>query len=357
MSILQSETYIEDLKYAVETNDVFENLRSTNIFITGATGLICSGVIDALLMANNLKNLNIHIYAAVRDEEKAKKRFGDFPGGDISDNISFIKYDATKTNRLDFDADYIIHGASNAHPKAFVDFPVDTMLSNIFGIRELLDYTKEKHIKRIMYISSSEVYGKKNNLGSFKEDEYGFIDILNPRNAYASAKRASETLCASYYKQYGVDYTIVRPGHIYGPTASRTDSRVGSAFAYDAVEGKDIILKSDGKQIRSYCYVLDCATAIISVLANGKAGEAYNISNSNSIISIRELAELYAREGGVNVKLDNPTMAEQAAFNPMNDSSLDSTKIEELGWKGLFDSKTGTAHTIRILRQESSIYL
>ena len=73
----------------------------------------------------------------------------------------------------------------------------------------------------------------------------GYLDILNPRNAYASSKRASETLCASYYKQYGVKSCVVRPGHIYGPTATRNDSRVGSTFAYCVADGEDIVLKSE----------------------------------------------------------------------------------------------------------------
>ena len=67
--------------------------------------------------------------------------------------------------------------------------------------------------------------------------------------------------------------SIVRPGHIYGPTATRKDNRVSTAFAYNASDGKDIIMKSDGAQIRSYCYMLDCASAILYVLLKGKKGK------------------------------------------------------------------------------------
>ena len=351
MSVLQSEVYLNDLKLTVQKSEIFRELKDQRILITGATGLICSGVADMLLTANAMLDSNIHIYVAGRSEEKVKARFGDFPDERACGWITFVPYDATKENRLDFTADYVIHGASNAHPKAFVNAPVDTMLSNIFGIRELLDYAKKVQVKNVVYISSSEVYGKKENAAPFQENEYGYLDILNPRNAYASSKRASETLCAGYGKQYGVRSGIVRPGHIYGPTATREDSRVGSSFAYDAAAGRDIVLKSAGQQIRSYCYVLDCATAILQVMLKGEPYRAYNISNCRSILSIRKIAELYAKAGGVSVQFDLPTQAEATAFNPMENSSLNSDALEALGWQGIFDAETGTAHTVSALKE------
>lgn len=352
MSVLKSKIYLDDLKYVVKNTNVLTEFSNKRIFITGGTGLIGSGVVDLLLMANSIKHLNIKIIIGARDVARASARFADFPDDDVKKYISCVTYDSTKNNHFDFQVDYIIHAASNAHPKAFVESPVDTMLSNVDGLREILDYSKDSNVENVLYVSSSEVYGQKNKIEPFNEDEYGFLDILNPRNAYASSKRAAETLCASFFKQYGVKSSIVRPGHIYGPTATRNDSRIGASFAYCAADGNDIVLKSDGKQIRSYCYVLDCATVILTVLLRGEPAAAYNVSNSNSIISIKELAELYAKEGGVELKFDLPTESEKAAFNPMNNSSLNGSKSEGLGWKGLFDAKTGTAHTIATLRGE-----
>ena len=250
-------------------------------------------------------------------------------------------------------ADFIVHGAGNASPNAIVNEPVETMTGNVLGLLSLLNYAREVKSARVLFISSSEVYGRKDGNLPFLEDQYGFIDLLSARNSYSVGKRASETLCIAYSHEYQVESVIVRPGHIYGPTALTTDNRVSSLWAYSASRGQDIIMKSEGRQIRSYCYCLDCASAIIKVLLRGERSQAYNISNPNSVLSIYEMAQILAKSAGVNILKQAPSEKESSGFNPMNNSSLDSTKLELLGWNGLFDAKTGFDHTIRILRAAS----
>ena len=263
-----------------------------------------------------------------------------------------MPYNALSTeNSLPFFCDYIIHGASNASPNHIICEPVETMISNFIGIKYLLDYAKDSGTKRVLYISSSEVYGTKENNEPSKINDYGWIDILNPRSSYSIGKCAAETLCASYADEYGVESVIIRPGHIYGPTAIESDSRVSSAWAYAAAYGRDIIMKSDGLQIRSYCYCLDCASAILKVLLRGQCVQAYNISNPNSIISIRKMAEILAKSAGVKIRMELPNKIEKKGFNPMSNSSLDSTELLALGWKGQFDAERGFSHTIDILKE------
>lgn len=342
MNILQSKLYQEDIKKSLSGVMKIEELKNSNILITGATGLVCSAIVDLLINAD----LDVNVYAAGRSEQKVAERF--------QGKANFVQYDATQPLSIDMDVDvdYIIHGASNASPNLYVNEPVETMLANINGMQNLLKYARKKNVKKVIYISSSEVYGRKDSIEPFKEDQYGFIDLLNPRSSYSIAKRATETLCASYQAEFGVNFNIVRLGHIYGPSASRSDKRVSSDFAYKAAEGENLTLKSEGKQIRSYCYSLDSASAILSVLTGGVNGEAYNISNKNSIINIREMAENLAKAAGVELIFDIPTQVEAAAFNPMDNSSLDSAKLEELGWSGMFDAEVGLGHTVRILKGE-----
>ena len=340
--------WISDLNTAIETIDI-SDVSGNSVLVTGASGLICSAVVDLLIRFNEDHSGKVNIYAAGRNPEKIKSRFGIYSARPY---FHTVEYDATKElkgfpNKID----YIIHGAGNAYPDAFMKEPVETMVSNFSGTHKLLDYAKDHKCKKILYISSSEVYGKKEHEGSFREDDYGFIDILNPRSSYSIGKQAGETLCVSYSDEYGLETVIARPGHIYGPTASKSDNRVASAFSYLAARGADIVMKSAGTQIRSYVYCVDCATAILSILLKGKSGFSYNISNPESVISIRKMAEIIAGEGGVAILNEIPSDAERKGFNPMDNSSLDSTKLQELGWKGVFDAETGFKHTVDILRQ------
>lgn len=348
MQIYKSRLWISDLDETINRLPELVELSGSSIMITGCTGLICSAVIDVLVRWNETHDKKIRILAAGRNREKVLTRFAPF-----SDEkwFVFIPYDASSEhNNLDITCDYIIHGASNASPAQIVREPVETMLSNFVGMHYLLDYARSKQIRRVLFVSSSEVYGKKEGNRPYRSDEYGYIDLLNSRNSYSIGKRAAETLCASYWDEYGVDSVIVRPGHIYGPTASEQDNRVSSAWTFAAASGKDIVMKSDGSQIRSYCYCLDCASAIIKVLCDGEVLEAYNVSNPDSIITIREMAEEIAKSAGISLKVELPSEEERKGFNPMSNSSLDSSKLMELGWRGLFDAVRGLSHTITIIK-------
>lgn len=349
MDIYESKLWISDLDETIEALPELDELAGKSVMVTGCTGLICSAVVDVLLRWNETHGGKIKILAAGRSERKTAERFAPY---DREGGVAFVPYDASSSgNSLTLPCDYIIHGASNASPDKIVKEPVETMLSNFTGMKGLLDYAKEKETKRVLYISTSEVYGRKEHDRPSKINEYGWIDLLSPRSSYSIGKCAAETMCASYYDEYGVESVIIRPGHIYGPTAAASDNRVSSAWAYAAARGEDIVMKSDGSQIRSYCYCLDSASAILKVLLKGESVKAYNISNPDSIINIREMAEILTKSAGTELKMELPTEDEKKGFNPMSNSSLDSTELLELGWKGLFDAEKGFSHTVEILKK------
>lgn len=347
--LYDSELWIEDIDKVIKVIPELDTMTRKSVMITGAAGLVCSSIVDILFRYNDTHEEKIQILAAGRWLEEMQVRFHELIN---RPDFHFVEYDASKTdNVIGVHADYIIHGASNAAPAMIVKEPVETMLSNFLGIKYLLDYAKEQDTKRLLYISSSEVYGEKEGNEPYREGQYGFIDLLKPRNSYSVGKRAAETLCASYANEYGVECLIVRPGHIYGPTASPHDNRVSSAWAYSVARGEDIVMKSDGAQIRSYCYCLDCASAMLKVLLSGENGHAYNISNPDSIISIKEMAQILAKSAGVELRMELPTDEERKGFNPMSNSSLESTSLLELGWSGCFDAETGFSHTVAILKE------
>ncbi len=347
--LYSNSTWISDIDKVIEVVPELDRLAGKSLMITGAAGLVCSAIVDIIFRYNDTHDQKIQVLAAGRWPEEMSGRFGDLVN---RDDFTFVVYDASKTdNVINVHADYIIHGASNASPNMIVKEPVETMMSNFLGMKYLLDYAKEQGTERILYISSSEVYGEKEGFEPYKEGQYGYIDLLNSRNSYSVGKRAAETLCASYADEYGMESVIVRPGHIYGPTASPFDKRVASAWSYAVAKGEDIVMKSDGSQIRSYCYCLDCASAMLKVLLCGENCHAYNISNPDSIISIKDMAEILSESAGVKLRMELPTEEEKKGFNPMSNSSLESESLTGLGWHGCFDAKTGFAHTVKILKE------
>lgn len=157
-------------------------------------------------------------------------------------------------------------------------------------------------------------------------------------------------MCKSYSSEYDVDTVIVRPGHIYGPTASPRDKRISSEFAYLAARGKSLEMKSPGLQKRSYCYSLGCAAAILVCLMNDKMGESYNIGH-NEVTSIREMAQILAEAGNVSLKINEPTEKDLKQFNPMDNSSLDNDKIKAIGYSDTFSVREGLTHTVKIIKE------
>ena len=181
MGICNSKLWISDLDETIAALPELGDLAGMSVMITGCTGLICSAVVDVLIRWNETHGEKIRILAAGRSEDKVATRFNPY---DKREWFVFVPYDASSTeNELNIPCNYIIHGASNASPNRIVKEPVETMMSNFIGVKYLLDYAKEKGTKRILYISSSEVYGKKDHDRSSKIDEYGWIDLLNPRNS------------------------------------------------------------------------------------------------------------------------------------------------------------------------------
>ena len=338
-AILNNKTYREDMQKTLK-NLCLEPLANKSVMVTGGLGLIGSAVVDLLYAAG----LGIRIYVADINEPFFQTRYGDIP------NIIYVKYDALKPIAFDVPLDYIIHGAGLASPELYVAKPVETMLSNFDGVHRLLSYAEQKKVKRLLYISSSEVYGNKTTEDPFAEDVFGGSSVNQVRASYAEAKRASEVLCRAYSSEYGVETVIVRPGHIYGPTASPNDQRISSAFAFAAARGKTLEMKSAGLQQRSYCYALDCAAAILTVLLNGAVGESYNIGH-DEVTTVRRMSEILAKAGKVKLIVSEPTEAELKQFNPMTNSSLDNQKIKQIGYRDSFTAEEGLSHTVRILKE------
>ena len=321
-------TYIEDLLSVARLNLPWEKLKDANILVTGATGLI-GGCLVEVLMGN--PNMNYHVYAAGRNEQRARSRFKKF-----ADNKSFhfLRYDVLTPLESDICFDYIIHAASNSSPNFFANKPVEVMKSNILGVSNLIEYGLAHGMKRFLFVSSGEIYGEGDGR-VFTEDYSGYVDCTSPRSAYPSSKRAAETICVSYADEYGCDIVIARPCHVYGPGFTESDNRVYAQFIRNVLNREDIVMKSSGEQFRSWCYVVDCVSAFLYILLKGKRQQAYNVADETSNIQIKELANMIASISNCKVRIELPPMSEKKGYNVVTKSIYSTQALNSLGWHPL----------------------
>lgn len=309
----------------------WERLEGKNILVTGATGLI-GGCLVEVLMAHDG---NFHVYAAGRNEGRAKQRFSAY----ASDaRFHFLRYDVSEPLMSDICFHFIVHAASGAAPAAFATQPVEVVKANIFGVANLMDYGRCHSMERMLYVSTGEVYGEGGATldtpdgKAFTETDSGYVNCATQRACYPSSKRAAETLCIAYGAEYGADVVIARPCHVYGPNFTESDNRVYAQFLRNIQRGENIVMKSDGTQYRSWCYVVDCVRALLYILLKGENGEAYNIADEGSNVTIRQLAERIAAIGGKKVVVKKPDNQEASGYNVVTKSIFSTRKLQGLGW-------------------------
>lgn len=283
-----SKLVYEDILLVTKADIPWELLKDKTILITGAGGFISYYLILGLLAKNDSDKTNIRVLGLVRNLKRAEKKYGELLG---REDFKLYEQDVCEDFQIEEKADYVIHAASQASAWHFENDPVGTINANLLGTVKALDYAKKCDSTASLMVSSLKVYGTVQN-GSpvLKEDMIGYVDHTSYKNCYALGKRAAETLCASYIKQYGMNIKIARPSYIYGP-ASIDDDRVWAQFIANVVRKESILLKSNGGAYRSFCYVADTAAALLLILLKGEAGKPYNIASDSSNITIRGFAK------------------------------------------------------------------
>lgn len=349
MDINESSLYLEDVDYVANLNLPWEKLSNKSIMVSGATGLIGSMLID-VIMRKNSNGLNCTIYALGRSEERMRRRFSYYFENSL---FNFIEYDVTKKLFLgeEITVDYILHLASNTHPLQYSTDPIGTITTNIIGVQNLLEFAVMHRTKRFAFASSNEVYGEnRGDVEKFNEEYCGYIDCNTMRAGYPESKRCGEALCQAYKVQKGLDIVIPRLTRSYGATLLKSDTKALSQFLHKGVAGENIILKSTGTQYYSYLYVMDSVSGLLTVLLNGKNGEAYNISDDASDIMLKDLANIIADYAGTKVVFEIPDAIESAGYSKATKARLDSTKLKNLGWTAKYDIQTGIIRTLSMLK-------
>jgi len=351
MNLYSNSLYTEDVRYVCELELPWEKLRKKNIMISGASGMIGSFLTDVLLEKNLTHDLDYTVYVLGRSPEELRERFIKYSD---DKHLRVLHYDAGLPLTMDApdSIDHVFHLASNTHPLLYATDPIGTITTNIIGLQNLSEFAVKHHAERFVFASSNEIYGEnRGDVEMFDETYCGYIDSNTMRAGYPESKRCGESLCQAYKAQKGLNVVIPRLTRTYGPTMKTGDSKAISQFIMKAVKNEDIVLKSCGTQYYSYQYVSDSVSGLLTVFFKGKSGEAYNIANQNSDITLKALAELIAEVKGRKVIFEIPDAVEASGYSKATKARLDGDKLGSLGWKPKYNIRTGIERTIRILEE------
>lgn len=291
-----------------------------NYLITGATGLIGRNLVEAILDKGG------KIIAPVMDLPEAECVFQGL------DDITVFEWDLLDKLNYDGDVDYIIHCAAPTSSEFFVNKPVETIDCMVNGTRNVLEFARRKQVKSMVYLSSMEVYGASLTDEPITEDKQFYVDPLTIRSSYPMAKRLAETLCVSYCKEYTVPARIARLGQVIAESIPPNDNRVIAQFLHSVKENKDIEIATDGEAKQTYIGIKDTVSGLLAVLENGDNGEAYNIADTDSFCSIKQLAEMIRNIANSDIKIVT-NCGDASKYPPNRVNKIDNTKLIGLGWE------------------------
>ena len=338
--------YQEDLDYILSVKRI-ETFKGKRFLITGATGMIGVCMIDALMKYNDNQQADIDIYAVGRSKKKASDRLGEYFN---NVHFHFIEQDVRESFPSGLEVDYIIPMASNTHPLAYSQYPIETVEINVKGAENALKKALETGAK-VLYTSSVEIYGNAIGDDVFTEEYTGKLNLSTARACYTESKRVSEALCQSYITEKGCIVKIARLSRLFGPTMLETDTKASSQFIKKALSNENIILKSEGMQYYSYTYVADAVAAMLHILIHGENGKAYNISNEACNVHLKDFAQICAEQVNKKVVFDYPSEEERKGFSVANNAILDNTKLKKLGFVPKYILKDAIKRVITILSE------
>ncbi len=299
--------------------------------ITGGAGFIGSNFIKLLLQQEKdaqIVNLDKLSYAGnlenIKDMEKNKQH--EFIKGDICDRKTVEK--------ASDGCEIIINFAAESHVDRSINDPESFLKTDIFGTHVLLEAARKRDASFVQ-ISTDEVYGSIQD-GSFSE-----TSALNPSSPYSASKAGAEMIAKSYFTTYGLPVIITRSSNNFGP--NQYPEKLIPLFITNAIEDKELPIYGDGQQVRDWLYVVDNCSAIFAVIKRGKNGEAYNIGAGNELTNLEVtnmiLSTLKKPKNLIKFVKDRPGHDRRY--------SIDSSKIQGLGWKPKFTFNDALKETIK----------
>lgn len=288
-----------DLEYTYQklSKENLAKISGSRFIITGAAGFLGYYLVNFLYHFRD--TLNIESVICLDNFILSKPKWVAATAGDkrfqwktfdiITDKIDGVPEAET--------ADFVIHMASIASPTFYRQYPIETLDANVWGLRQLLDYYKERSLKGFLFFSSSEIYGNPIAEAIPTNEQYcGNVSPTGPRACYDEAKRFGETICALFAQRYQMPIGVVRPFNNYGPGMRLEDCRVPADFAKQVLKGENIQILSNGSPTRTFCYIADAAAGYLKAMAYGKY-DYFNIGIEKPEVSMKDLAGIYQRAG------------------------------------------------------------
>lgn len=335
-----------------EYKEHLEQLRESVILITGAAGMITTYLTEFLAYIG--EQYHMQLYLQCRNVEKAETLFSEHVGKDY---FHILTFDFENNEIPDMRFDYILHAASPASTKFFVESPVDVIGPNVIGTWNLLQHARRTGIKKFLLFSSNSIYGEGGiDKRVLSEEDYGIVDPLNDRASYIESKRLAEQMGRAFYRQYGLPVSMIRICHTYGPTFDiQKDGRIIPRVVRQIMDGEDITIYRDPDSVIQYTYIADMAAAILLVLLEGKEGETYNaggdeIVKMDDVISWMIEADPEIQSALIEKEVDkNYNFGKGGGINFLK---LSNTKLKELGWRQLYHNKEGFTRMVKSYLEE-----
>ena len=326
----------------VRTYDLWDELRSQRIFITGGTGFFGCWLLESLIWANDKLGLNAEVVVLTRNYDAFRKKA---PHLANHPSIQFIIGDVTSFNFPEGNFSHVIHAATEASAKLNEENPLLMFDTIVQGTRHTLEFAKLCQAKKFLLTSSGAVYGKQPSaLTHIPEDYIGAPDPTHAPSAYGEGKRAAEMLCTLYGKQYGFETKIARCFAFVGPYLPLDTHFAIGNFIRDGLQGGPILVNGDGTPYRSYLYAADLAVWLWTILLKGRSCYPYNVG-SDFDLSISRIAHLVAQvfQPQVEVIIAQKPLAGKEAerYVPLTNRAL-----SDLGLKSMIGLEDAIKRTI-----------
>ncbi len=313
----QSNIIYDDIRYICgELREDLKKAEGTTWLISGGGGFIGAYFLDLLDYCNKqLFTKPCRVICLDNFISGVPERISHLKK---SNNFRIYDKNVVKAVSVRGKMDYIVHAASIASPTYYRKHPIETIETNVIGLKNLLELARKKKAKSMLFFSTSEIYGDPSSEWIPTPEDYnGNVSCTGPRACYDESKRLGETLCVNYFRQHGVPVKIVRPFNVFGPGLRIDDKRVIPDFFYNALNGSKIQLLSDGSPTRSFCYISDAMRGFVKAILSEHNGEAFNIGNDQQEISMLELAKAIAGTvGGVDLEYAQSEEADYLVDNP-----------------------------------------